>query len=692
MDDFILTSEEMNAIKLYKNYNSKQINQILNSDPESDIDMILKGDDTISYRPNEIEKTIKIIKDIYTAMLKSTYARKNNDCWSFVMGTSSEQVLKFKSNINIDQFLEASLEEENAKMQYAFQNDKPAIIYLRGSNKIPYLYINDVVKSKIDESNVLIAPFTRVKKIKEYGAKQIGVDRQLHSYSLFLEKQGNQDLSDYEMQLLYRSILEEAESTNEKIQKSVSITNIIHQNFEVMQKVSADIEKYKNEMKRKEEMNDYPESAKKADLADVEELKAKYDELSEENTILFQDKKQYILDITKFKKAITIYCMAMCNDIEYEFKNKYGDLSAEIDSSLQELEEQEETEEINEKLKIEQIIEEKSQEINIETAIQNSRNEMVDSLREDAKRALVLVQQIQQKIERLILNQQQYTQIAQKFEVSYRAVNNAFSMRDKAEVLISKVEGMVNDVENICYMAEKYSDKELKDLADDMYNVAEDIAEFLESRSKEEIDRFDEMMIIEENELKRAIKFKIIQICAAAELKKLDDEEYELEEISGFKRFVGKFTGRNKLDEIRKMQIKVEEKQIKRTISTHLEIDVKYSIHEMLAYIDMFCLDNEEDELVEDDIEKLMEVRKLITKTFSVSEDRVNEILEQKRKNYLPVEAKKISKEERMKIETYRFLNKNEYDRIQTDKRQLQYIDTTPDDMNRLIRSINEKI
>ena len=142
---------------------------------------------------------------------------------------------------------------------------------------------------------------------------------------------------------------------------------------------------------------------------------------------------------------------------------------------------------------IEKVIEDKAEDVNIETAMKTVREEIIENIKEDSKRALYLAKIIQEKIEYLIVNQQQYTKIAQSFDVSYRAVNNAFSMREKAEILITKVEAIISDIENICYMSENYTDKELNQMADDIYNVAEDIKEFLESKSKEE--EFDRALL-----------------------------------------------------------------------------------------------------------------------------------------------------------------------------------------------------
>ena len=63
------------------------------------------------------------------------------------------------------------------------------------------------------------------------------------------------------------------------------------------------------------------------------------------------------------------------------------------------------------------------------------------------------------------------------------------------------------------------------------------------------VTRFEEMAIIEENELKRGIAEKIREIRGEAELKKLKDDLEIIEDKTSFTKFLGIFTGQNKLDD-----------------------------------------------------------------------------------------------------------------------------------------------
>ena len=114
------------------------------------------------------------------------------------------------------------------------------------------------------------------------------------------------------------------------------------------------------------------------------------------------------------------------------------------------------------------------------------------------------------------------------------------------------------------------------------------------------------MAIVEENELKRGIAQEILNIRGEAELKKLKDDIGIIEEKSAIKRIIGLITGRNKIDGYMLEQIEVRQKAIRKTLAKKLKLSKNYSIHELIAEIEMFREDNEDDELVEDDVADLM--------------------------------------------------------------------------------------
>jgi hypothetical protein len=207
--------------------------------------------------------------------------------------------------------------------------------------------------------------------------------------------------------------------------------------------------------------------------------------------------------------------------------------------------------------------------------------------------------------------------------------------------------------------------------------------------AKSKMNRFDEMIVVEENELKRDIAKTILDIRGEAELKKLRDDTQIIEEKGPIKRFLGIFTGQNKMDEFMLDQIEVRQNSIKKTLSKKLRLDYNYSVHEFVAEIRMFIRDNEDDDLVLDDVSELRELEREIAKNFVIIESKVQDIIDEKENKNLPVDSK-ITKKELIEIETYRFLNKYGYDIAdKQEPEEILYTDTTSNEIAKIIDYIN---
>ena len=77
-------------------------------------------------------------------------------------------------------------------------------------------------------------------------------------------------------------------------------------------------------------------------------------------------------------------------------------------------------------------------------------------------------------------------------------------------------------------------------------------------------------------------------------------------------------------------QIEVRQNAIRKTLAKKLELSKNYSIHELIAEIEMFREDNEDDELVEDDVADLMALEQELRRNFVIADSKVNEIIEKK--------------------------------------------------------------
>ena len=304
------------------------------------------------------------------------------------------------------------------------------------------------------------------------------------------------------------------------------------------------------------------------------------------------------------------------------------------------------------------------------------------------------VNKLIEDINLLITKQQNHAKVAGNMGVSYSALNNAFEMRKSAEKLLELLE---TTKEKIKTFAEKNINSTFEERLEKISKNNIEISTLINylnnpkiAAKNSQITRFDEMAIIEENELKRCIAEKTREIRGEAELKKLKDELEIIEDKGNVERFLGIFTGQNKLDDFMIEQIEVRRTAIRKTLSKKMSLVHNYSIHELVAEIEMFVAENEDDELVENDVVDLKAMEEELKKNYVILESKVNTIVEEKEGRNLPIKDKRISKREIIEIETYRFLNKYGYDgNYFYDEEEPTYQDTMTGEINRIIEYVN---
>ena len=311
----------------------------------------------------------------------------------------------------------------------------------------------------------------------------------------------------------------------------------------------------------------------------------------------------------------------------------------------------------------------------------------------EAKENVEAGEKLLEDINSLITKQQNHAKIAGNMGASYSALNNAFDMRKSAESLLELLKNINLKVKALC------EHEKNKDIEDNLERISKSNIEintlinYLNNPKiavrNSKVNRFDEIAIIEENELKRGIAEKIREIRGEAELKKLKDDLEIIEDKGTLSRIIGMITGRNKLDDLMIDQIEIRQKAIRRTLSKKLSLARNYSIHELLAEIVMFIDENEDDELVENDVAELKKLAEELRRNYIVLESKVQSIVEEKEGSNLPLDDRKISKQEMLEIETYRFLNRYGYDLSNNDKEEPKYQDTMASEIARIIEYIN---
>ncbi len=666
MIEFEFTDEEIEVLKEYRETNQLMINQLLVSNGEADIALLSKRSEDMqpfSYDRESVRINLDAMIRIYEIMLKSYYSKENN-AWSFVYGTTLAEIEKLKNEIYIDYFLHAT---ENKEI------DMPTIINFIGDNDVPYINIDETLKIETDTPEILIAPFTKIKEFKEAQEIQLEEDRKLPIYSVTLEKQDLQELTFEEKEAVYNYILTSADVVNQKLQESINYDEDTLNNNENIRKLEQLLSKYELEIKKKIDFKDYPESEQLADKADIERIKSELSDLQDSNSNIFEEKKMAVDFITKWKKNIAVYVMAEFKELEMKYEAERKVLKENYSEKMKKYEE--EAKEKHEKLK------------------EGSLEEIAKAVDKECDENIILAKRLIEDIKKLITKQQNHAKIAGNIGATYSALNNAFDMKKVAETLLDKVTAIRGKAKELC------EEEDRENLSEKLLKISEvnlqvgTLINYLNnpksSVGQSKINRFEEMTIIEENELKRGIAETILNVRGEAELKKLKEDLEILEEKGAFKRFIGFFTGSNKLDEVKEEQIEIRQKAIRKTLSQKMSLVYNYSIHELVAEIQMFLEDNEDDELVEEDMYILQNMENELRRNFIISDSKVRDIIEQRENKNLPVEVKRITKRELIEIETYRFLNKYGYDRRNDEEENNQYKDTMQNEIARIVDYIS---
>ena len=739
MMDLNITKDEQNALKKYINENYITINQMLISNCEADLELL--SDETenkrfdLKYDKESIKENLEYIKLIYTLILKQYY-KLNPSNTNFYRGTNLAEIERIKSEVYIDRILSATESEIDANKNSNNWN-KPVRINLFLDKNIPYIYISEIIKRYKNKDEILISPFTKIKTFNEEDEEENGINTR-KVYSVSLEKQSLDTLKEAERKGLYSYILDNAPLINKKLDECIKLEQENLINYDNIRKLEQLLSKYENLVEEKEIGKDYSDIDRETDLDDIKRINKELDELKRISSNLFEMKKENINFINIWKRNIAVYLIAECKEIErcfeeYENVNKEqliedSEIKLETKNSLTEekIKENGEDGKLGRKTKVEEKINDEVKEKNesilgeeLEKTLRDSE-ERVNSLLKGKQDTIVfkelktseddtLIKRVKQEakenidagkkliedINYLISRQQNHARIAGNMGATYSALNNAFEMRNIAERLLALLEEINLKVE---LLGEEPRTLEIDNKLERISIASIQISTLINylnnpkivAQSAGNISRFDELCIIEENELKRRITELIRNICGEAELKKLKDDLEIIEDKGTFRRIIGLFTGRNKLDEFMIEQIELRQMHIRKTLSRKPCLAYNYSIHEQMAKIKMFIDENYDDELVEDDVASLKNIADELRKNYVIIDSKVQNIIDEKEgKNKLL--DNRLTKKEMIEVETYRFLNKYGYDNnmFLSSTNDIEYQDTVSNEISRVIEYIN---
>lgn len=734
------TNEEIEALKYFLGEGNKAMNQLLVSNCETDIallnDEIENESISISYDRESVISNLMKIKALYTLILKQFY-KTNHRSREFFRGTNLAEIERLKNEPFVDKIVSATRKANVAENKFAANWNKPTCINIKLDSNVPYLIVKNVLEN--DSDDVIVAPFTKIKSFDLSSEKQLNnTSKTIKIYNIELEKQELEDLTDKERYGLYNYILENSYLVKVKLDECIKLEKENAINFENIRKLEQLLVKYENSVDEKENDKDYSDIERQTDYDDVQRITKELDELKKVTTETFELRRENVNFINMWKRNIAVYMIAECNEIEKKFlgidtKKEDDDeqlekLQVEQTEELEENKLQEENsdmpEVLEEKVDIPEVLEEpkiedeesqasedkeleesdtevqneehkasedeKNEDLEIKVQENNIKEESAVLIRvkNESKENIETVETLTKNIKNLIQKQQNHARIAGNIGSIYSALNNAFEMKNVAEnisELLNKIDLKIQEV------ALEENEEKLENISKVNIEISTLLNYLNNPRialKNTRITRFEEMAIIEENELKRGIAEKIREIRGEAELKKLKDDLEIIEDKTAFSRFIGFFTGQNKLDDFMIDQIEIRQKTIRKNLSKKLSLAYNYSVHELMAEIEMFIEDNEDDELVEDDVLDLKELAEELRRNYIISESKVHNIAQMKSGKQLPVNSKKVSRYELIEIETYRFLNKYGYD-MELRNNEPKYQDTMASEMSRIVEYIN---
>lgn len=699
MIDLSFTNEELDALKKYINKDYLAINQMLISNCETDIALLSEYEENksvfLSYNKENVIENLKTIKLLYKLILKQYYKETKRKEVVF-RGTNLAEIDRLKNEIFIDKPLIATDNATLAENNYAANWNRPVCMNIKLSNDIPYIYVDEVLENYEKTNTIVIAPFTKIKNVfLEEEVKLEKNSKLLKKYNLEIEKQELDKLTDDERNGLYDYILSNTYSINQRLEECIRLEKENSLNFENIRKLEQLLAKYENNNEDSEIDED---SINEKDYDDIERISKELEELKNLSTNMFEIKKQNIEFVNMWKRNIAVYLIAECREIENLFvdmnlPSKETEIVKKVEDSKNK------KENISQETKVLQI-EEQEKQNTIDFVLSNLKNKSLNDeeniytrVKIESLENIQAGEKLIEDIKNLITKQQNHAKIAGNMGATYSALNNAFDMKKAAEALLEllqninlKVEAILGDGEN------KTNERKLEKISKVNIEIST-LINYLNNPKiavrNSKVTRFDEMAIIEENELKRRIAEKIRDIRGEAELKKLKDDLEIIEEKSAFKRIIGMITGQNKLDEFMIEQIEIRQRAIRKTLSKKLSLAYNYSIHELMAEITMFVNENEDDELVEDDVVDLKALAEELRRNYIILESKVQSIIEEKEGKNLPVDDRRISKMDAIEIETYRFLNKYGYDLDSFQTEEPKYQDTMANEIIRIIEYIN---
>ena len=610
-----ITDFERDAVKAYKGIDYSSINSML----EMGLDNESNVQKTLSFSGYNVGY-IKNIVEAYSAMFK--YAIQNNSTVlpTLYRGTRVGEIKNIEQTKQINKFLSTTTDQNMAEGYFSLNWSDPASIFVRMDGVIPYVSMAGIDEDYGNnwEKELLIAPFTNVKSISEC-SKYKGLTK----YNMTIEKQELSEMPKEDRAELLNQINSEASEINETLQSFFRIDA-------EMENISYRIQSLQ-------------QRAAKGGLT-LEERKDNsewMDKLWKDYEVLLSQKTGCTEKINIWKKKVIDYCKAECREVEknIEFEMQKEETRIEQERDARELEDAK----------------------NSLASKKSHAQSMAENTDNDANDMKIGIAKIKE-------SQLNYSKMAKELGITYNGWCDASKAQEKLTDLTSQL-SRVKELTNL-------ADIDITSI-DDQYQIKKSnintIADFNNAVNSIlvgiETEELDNIKNIELNLFKKAIANRITEIKVATDSGKIKSEEDKINNKSGLKRFFGKLIGQDKTDDFARKLIQEKKNAMSKKLNGDNNVDLNktYSIHEMLAEIDLYVSLNGADEEMKNGVETLLKLRKGITTIFRVDEDKIKQIVQNARNENLPmaIQNEKLTKQQRMQRETQSWIRQNGYDKTQ---------------------------
>lgn len=566
---------------------------------------IIRNTRNIDINKNSVEEALNTLRKLFSVFIK--YSMKNN-----ISEIDSAYIAIDKSEMNDQGKIFFSTENKlNAEEYYARGIDSKAIVSVILDKDVMFIRTRDLKPDLEEEAKkeILIGPFTRLTKLNEISDIQ--------------------DITYYTGNIEANTLEETVEYNIEDLVKR-SNEMYLHLNTFVDSE-----EEYKN-LNLRRDMVTTRMSDRSLDKKGKKEISEEIDNLTKQMEQVQQKGLRSKEEYLNWKAKIVKYLMTENEKIKEEIKSN-------IEKEEKKKEESKRNELESSKLEI----------------LKNAKNTALKISEANEEKCAT----IQSKLIKLKQKQEVFAKFTLKTGVDYKEYSKSEETIESVNILMDRIVKIKTSIKAI---PEEYKEENeyLSNIS--KLTILEKIGSDINQKLNTIIDiNMRNLDAIEISTLKKSIYLKIEENKSVVNLSKVENERERLLNRSMFLKIIDQFTGRAEVNRITLEQLDIKEKSIKEKLNyIKAEFRASYSIHHMMAQLEIFLEENKDDDNYIKEYENMQQIKKSILEIFKVEKEKVEKEKENILGSSLPVALKTkkgMSREEKVIASAVSWLNKYGY-------------------------------